>query len=152
MQKIRRLKKEDIAHCLRIVKENESGSKKEARNDMEAMFNKDSWIQPDFFVMTDAQKKIVAFGGYAPDVFDWDCYGLFWLNVRQKEQGKGYGQAMVAHILNRIQQARKKEKYTVVILSCDSHLRKFYAAAGFKVMLQKKDGGILMRKEIKSEE
>ena len=144
--KTRLLKKKDIPQCVEMAKLNFGGDEKALKEDLEAMFNTETWIQPAFHVIVQ-EDEIIAMAGYAPDIIDFDCFGIFWVQVKEAYKGQGYGKMIMKHLLKAIKKSRKK-KDTLLMLACDDEMIKFYKKFGFRKMLTKKDGTLIMARNL----
>ena len=136
---IRQIEEKDVAQCVAIVGLNYNGEYDRVEIELRAAFDPNAWIRPEYYVIEE-DDKVIAFGGFCQSCIDYDCYGIYWINVHPDFQGHGYGKMIVSKLVDVIGAIHE----SWAILSCKEDLKDFYASLGFKPLMERPGSGFMM--------
>ena len=131
--KFRDLRHSDVFECFEIMCENYS----EGRNsywsnffvkDLKGIVKKDEFYKGKGRVGT-LYNKIIAFGCYSQSLISHNYYELFWINVKQDQQKKGFGKLLVNDLEEEICKD-SNDKNPLVLFDTSTPL--FYEKLGYK--------------------
>ena len=129
---IRKLKKEDILTCIKIIlKTNVSSNAKEAKKIMELSLVKGiKFLNPEYYIL-EQDKKIIGVSGLYYDYEDpKNVLWLDYLAVLSEFQGMGYGSLMFEN-LKKI--AKNKKVKMLCVFTDKQKALDFYEKKGFKI-------------------
>lgn len=101
---------------------------------------------PKFFRGLFEDGQLIAFAGFELINFDFDGYGLYWVNVKDGFKGRGYAYKLYNMILSEIKSMHDEPTY--LILSCSPKLKPLYERFGLRVAANINDTRFIMIKVI----
>lgn len=132
---IRELRKSDIKACVAICDANYNGQyHSQINKELHRMFDKTFFVRPTYYV-AEIDGKILAFAGFAPTGFDYNIYGLFWVNTHPEHLGGKIGLKVVKHIVSGIRRKMiDTKKPGCILLTCLKPLERYYSKLSFKTI------------------
>jgi 5-methylcytosine-specific restriction endonuclease McrA len=133
---IRELQKSDIRSCVAICDLNyDNKYHTQINKELHRMFDKTFFVKPTYYV-AEKEGKVIAFAGYSPCGFDYNIYGLFWVNTHPEHRGSRIGYKVVKHIVHSVIKRKliDTNRPGCVMLTCLKPLEKYYAKLAFKTV------------------
>ncbi len=145
--RIRKATRKDVQSMLKVIELNSPKYPRNlAKKELLEMFSQA--LHKPTYLKIEANKEIVAFGGYIRSFVDDMVFNIFWVNANPQHKNKGFGAKLIEGLINEISHIKDKPKAKMIIIS--TKIPSFYEKFGFKKITSKYDGDyILMGKRLK---
>lgn len=130
------LEEQDIEKCISISAVNHYNELLDlARTDLKSSLIQTQFVKPEFLILENEDKEVIAFAGYSNSGFDLDIYSVFWGNINPNyKKLTNLSKKEIAHMfLERIKEEVIKVNGEHII--CTSRFINFLGQFGFKELL-----------------